>query len=205
MAIRSRLSVGSPFSRRSPFSLVAPGLLIVLLLGLSVAPATGLGGMPAAQEVESEDDPNEIVDPELFGAMKYRMVGPFRGGRATAVTGVVGDPRTYYFGASGGGVWKTDSAGEVWENVSDGHIGVGSIGAIAVAPSDINVVYVGTGSACPRGNVSVGDGIYKSTDAGETFEHIGLPEAGQIGAVRVHPTDPDLVYVAALGHIFGPN
>ena len=191
---------------RSRLSLVTNGLLVALLLGLSVAPATGLGGMPPAQDVEvEEDDPNEIVDPELFGAMKYRMVGPFRGGRATAVTGVVGDPLTYYFGATGGGVWKTTNAGEEWENVSDGHIGVGSIGAVEVAPSDVNVVYVGTGSACPRGNVSVGDGIYKSTDAGATFEHIGLPEAGQIGAVRVHPNDPDLVYVAALGHIFGPN
>jgi photosystem II stability/assembly factor-like uncharacterized protein len=146
-----------------------------------------------------------VIDPSLFDAMEYRMVGPFRGGRVTAVAGVVDEPFTFYMGATGGGVWKTTDAGESWSNVSDGYIGVGSIGAIAVAQSDANVVYVGTGSACPRGNVSVGDGIYRSTDAGRTFTHIGLPEAGQIGAVVVHPDNPDLVYVAALGHIFGPN
>jgi photosystem II stability/assembly factor-like uncharacterized protein len=108
-------------------------------------------------------------------------------------------------GATGGGVWKTTDAGETWVNVSDTFFGSGSIGAIAVAESDPNVVYVGTGTACPRGNVSPGDGVYKSTDAGKTWTHIGLREAGQVGRIRVHPTEPDRVYVAALGHIFGPN
>jgi photosystem II stability/assembly factor-like uncharacterized protein len=169
----------------------------------------------------------------------------------TAVTGVPGDPMTYYMGSTGGGVWKTTDAGITWRNVSDavrklepttepeimGEVdpalaevgllrepigglpttgvewrkrggdafGSASIGAIAVAPSDPNVIYVGTGSACPRGNVSTGDGIYKSTDAGDTWRHIGLPEAGQIGRIVVHPTEPDVVYAAVLGHIFGPN
>jgi len=183
-------------------------LFVVLLLAflLSGAPVTGLAGAaPPPQEGAPQDDPNVTIDPSLFDAMEYRMVGPYRGGRATAVAGVIGEPFTFYMGATGGGVWKSTNAGESWNNVSDGFIGVGSIGAIAVAASDSNVVYVGTGSACPRGNVSVGDGIYRSTDAGRTFAHIGLPEAGQIGAVVVHPSDPDLVYVAALGHIFGPN
>jgi photosystem II stability/assembly factor-like uncharacterized protein len=192
-------------------------------------------------------------DDEIFNSMSYRLVGPFRGGRVTAVAGVPGDPMTYYMGATGGGVWKTTDAGKNWRNVSDmerelepkpepqvmGDVdpmmaeygllrppahdlraediqakrvrrggdafGAGSVGAIAVAPSDANVVYVGTGSACIRGNVSPGVGVYKSTDAGDTWRFMGLPEAGQIGAVVVHPTDPDVVYVAALGHAFGPN
>jgi photosystem II stability/assembly factor-like uncharacterized protein len=176
--------------------------LLAVALAVSTVPAVATG---PAQEAGQEDDPNVIVAPELFGAMKYRSIGPSRGGRSTAVAGVPSDPLVYYFGATGGGVWKTTSAGQEWENVSDGFFGVGSIGAIAVADSDPNVVYVGTGSACPRGNVSVGDGVYKSTDAGRTWMHIGLPDAGQVGRIRVHPANPDLVYIAALGHIFGPN
>jgi photosystem II stability/assembly factor-like uncharacterized protein len=184
-----------------PIWILTLGLLAFALAVPSV-PAVASG---AAQEESQGDDPNVVVAPELFGAMKYRSIGPTRGGRSTAVAGVPSDPLVYYFGATGGGVWKTTSAGQAWENVSDGFFGVGSIGAIAVADSDPNVVYVGTGSACPRGNVSVGDGVYKSTDAGRTWAHIGLPDAGQVGRIRVHPDNADLVYVAALGHIFGPN
>ena len=149
------------------------------------------------------EDPQ--YDPELYQAMEYRSIGPYRGGRVTAVTGVVGEPHTYYMGSTGGGVWKTTDAGETWTNISDEHFKAGSIGAVAVAPSDPNVVYAGTGSACPRGNVSPGIGVYRSTDAGETWEHAGLDAGGQIGRIRIHPKNPDLVYVAALGHIFGPN
>ncbi len=190
------------------------------------------------------------ISDELFNSLEYRLVGPFRGGRVTAVSGVPGDPMTYYMGSTGGGVWKTTDGGLTWFNVSDvvrqlepkpapeimGEVeptmaelgllreplgglpdnlqwerrpgdafGTGSIGAIAVAPSDPNVVYVGTGSACPRGNVSPGDGIYKSTDAGDTWRHVGLPEAGQIGRIVIHPKDPDLVYAAVLGNIFGAD
>jgi hypothetical protein len=152
-----------------------------------------------------EDAANVKVDPSMLSGLKFRDVGFARGGRSTAVSGVPGQPLVYYFGGTGGGVFKTVDAGNSWANISDGFLGVGAIGAIAVAPSDPNVVYVGTGSACPRGNISVGDGIYKSTDAGKTWKHVGLRQAGQIGKIRVHPQDADLVYVAALGQIFGPN
>ena len=152
-----------------------------------------------------EDPANVKVDPSLLSALKFRDVGFSRGGRSTAVTGVPGQPLVYYFGGTGGGVFKTVDAGNNWTNVTDGFLGAGAIGAVAVAPSDPNVVYVGTGSACPRGNISVGDGVYKSTDAGKTWKHVGLRQAGQVGKIRVHPQDADLVYVAALGQIFGPN
>jgi photosystem II stability/assembly factor-like uncharacterized protein len=149
-------------------------------------------------------DENVIYDPLLFNALEYRMIGPFRGGRSTAVAGVVDRPHTYYQGTTGGGMWKTTDDGQNWENISDGYFG-GSIGAVAVAESDRNVIYVGTGSACIRGNTSTGHGMYKSTDGGKTWVFIGLPEAGQIGEIVVHPSNADLVYVAALGHPFGKN
>ncbi len=193
----------------------------------------------------------EIPDDHL-DSLSYRLVGPYRGGRVTAVAGVPGDRMTYYMGSTGGGVWKTTDAGLSWFNVSDavrrlepkaepevkGEVapalaelgllrepvgglpervewrrrpgdafGSASIGAIAVAPSDPNVVFVGTGSACPRGNISQGDGVYRSLDAGETWRHVGLPKAGLIGRIVVHPSDPEIVYVAVLGDIFaaGPE
>jgi photosystem II stability/assembly factor-like uncharacterized protein len=145
------------------------------------------------------------VDTALYGGMRYRMVGPFRGGRSTAVTGIVEKPNTFFMGTTGGGVWKTDDAGGHWTNLTDKYLDVGNIGAIDVADSDPNVIYVGTGSACIRGNVSVGRGMWKSTDGGASWGFIGLPEAGAIGEVVVHPRDPNLVYVAALGHPFGKN
>jgi len=122
-----------------------------------------------------------------------------------AVAGVVGDPLTYYFGGTGGGVFKTTDGGNSWHPITDGQLRTGSVGAIAVAASDPNVIYVGMGEACVRGNFSHGDGVYKSTDAGVTWKHIGLEDTRQIGKIRVHPTNPDLVYVAALGHVFGTN
>jgi len=144
-------------------------------------------------------------DSTLYNALEWRMIGPYRGGRSTAVAGVPGRPYLYYFGGTGGGVWKTVDGGMQWEPMTDDTDMAGSIGAIAVAASDPNVVYVGTGEACPRGNVSPGNGMWKSLDAGKTWRRAGLPEAGQVGAVLVHPRDENLVYVAALGHIFGPN
>jgi len=144
-------------------------------------------------------------DETLFDALEWRMVGPYRGGRVVAVAGVPSQPYVYYMGATGGGVWKTINGGATWEPVSDEDFTSGSIGAIAVAPSDPNVVYVGTGEACIRGNTSPGDGVYMSTDAGKTWKHVGLRDAGQIGGIVVHPTDPNVVYVAVLGHAFGSN
>lgn len=145
------------------------------------------------------------VNPAAYQALDYHMIGPYRGGRVTAVAGVSGRPQTFYMGGTGGGVWKTESAGQRWRNVTDGELRAGSIGQIEVANSDPSVVYIGTGSACIRGNVSTGRGLYKSVDGGRSWTFIGLPEAGQIGEIAVHPRNPELVYVAALGHPFGEN
>jgi photosystem II stability/assembly factor-like uncharacterized protein len=144
------------------------------------------------------------VKPELIGGMKWRQIGPFRGGRVVAVSGVPGDPATWYFGGVGGGVWKSTDVGASWKPVFDEQK-ISSIGAIAVADSDHNVVYAGSGEACPRGNISYGDGVYKSIDAGRTWKNMGLRDTRHIGAVIVHPSNPEIVLVAALGHAFGPN
>ncbi len=144
-------------------------------------------------------------DPALYKAMEWRCIGPYRGGRVTAVAGIPDQPLVYYFGATGGGVWKTEDAGLSWKCVSDGFFRTGSVGAIAVSEWDANVVYVGMGEAPIRGNVSHGDGMYKSTDNGKTWKQIGLEATSQISRVRIHPRNPDLVYVAALGHVYGPN
>ncbi len=143
-------------------------------------------------------------DPALWKALRWREVGPYRGGRCAAVTGVPGDRSTYYFGSVGGGVWKTVDGGRSWRNVSDGFFG-GSIGAVAVSEWDPNVVYAGGGEKTVRGNVSHGEGMWKSTDAGKTWKHAGLDDSRQIPRVRIHPKNPDLVYAAVLGHLFGPN
>ncbi len=150
-------------------------------------------------------DQAPVLNPALWSGMRYRMIGPERGGRVTAVTGVPSQPQTYYMGSTGGGVWKTTDAGHTWNNVSDAFFSVGSMGAIEVAPSNPNIVYAGTGSSKIRSNVSIGRGIYKSTDAGKTWAFAGLRDVGQIATVRVHPTNPDLVFVAALGNPFAPN
>jgi photosystem II stability/assembly factor-like uncharacterized protein len=141
-------------------------------------------------------------DPSRLGAMRYRMIGPARGGRVTAVTGVPQEPLTFYFGSTGGGVWKTTDAGITWRSTGDQAFASSSIGALDVADSDPNIIYVGTGSEAIRSNVSIGKGIYKSTDAGRTWKFVGLRDAGQIGAIVVHPTNPDIVFAAVLGNPF---
>lgn len=140
-----------------------------------------------------------------FQALKFRNIGPARGGRSTAVAGIASQPHTFFMGATGGGVWRTDDGGNSWTNITDGFIGVGSIGSIKVAPSDANVIYVGTGSADPRGNVSIGKGLYKSTDGGKTWALMGLEKGGQIATVDVHPQNAEVVFAAVLGNPFGPN
>ena len=142
---------------------------------------------------------------DLWSGMRYRLIGPYRGGRVTAVTGVPSQPFTFYMGSTGGGVWKTTDAGHTWANVSDGFFAAASMGAVEVSQSNPDVVYAGTGSSKIRSNVSIGRGVYKSTDAGKTWSFIGLRDTGQISTIRVDPTNPDLVYVAALGNPFVPN
>ncbi len=137
--------------------------------------------------------------------LQFRSIGPYRGGRVTAVAGITSQPNVYYFGATGGGVWKTTDGGTNWLNVSDDFFGTGSVGAIAVSESDPNILYVGMGESPIRGNVSHGDGVYKSMDAGKTWKRTGLEDSRHIARIRVHPKNPDLVYAAVLGHIFGPH
>jgi photosystem II stability/assembly factor-like uncharacterized protein len=144
------------------------------------------------------------VEPSTYGGLKWRLVGPFRGGRVITVSGVLSQPNTYYFGAVGGGVWKTMDGGNTWDPLFEKQP-VSSIGAIAISDSDPNVIYAGSGEACIRGNISYGDGVYKSTDAGKTWTNVGLRDTRHIGAVIIHPTDPNIVYVAALGHTYGAN
>jgi len=168
----------------------------IAVFGLAVSPVDGAKKAP-------ENRP--AVDPLLYQAMHWRNIGPYRGGRCAAVTGIPGRSSTFYFGSTGGGVWKTEDGGLNWRNISDGYFKTGSVGAVAVSEWDPNVVYVGMGEAPIRGNVSHGDGIYKSVDAGKTWTHLGLAQTMQIARIRIHPRNPDLVYVAALGHVYGLN
>ncbi|HAS46621.1 MAG TPA: glycosyl hydrolase [Microscillaceae bacterium] len=175
------------------------GVLLAIVLGFTNPYTTEA----QRRQRNSKSSPTQS-DQKYFKSMKWRNIGPNRGGRAAAVTGVPGKPDLYYMGATGGGVWKTEDAGTTWKNISDGFFG-GSIGAIAVSEYDNNVIYVGGGETTVRGNVSHGDGVWKSVDAGKTWTHIGLKDSRHIGRIRVHPKNPDVVYVAALGHLFGPN
>jgi photosystem II stability/assembly factor-like uncharacterized protein len=144
------------------------------------------------------------VSPELLGGLKWRLIGPFRGGRVVAVAGVPGNSTTFYFGSVNGGIWKTTDAGVVWKPIFDGQK-VGSIGALAIAPSDSNVIYTGTGESDIREDLSTGNGVYKSVDGGATWNHIGLEDTRQISRIVIDPQNPNIVYVGALGHVYGPN
>jgi len=176
------------FLRRSFAGIALPITIAVTLL--ASAPAT-------AQQQDSDLT-------KLYGGMKWRLIGPYRGGRVLAVAGVPGDTNVYYFGGVAGGVWKSTDAGSTWQPMFDKQP-ISSIGSIAVAESDPNIIYAGTGEACIRGNISFGDGVYKSTDGGKTWQHVGLRDTRHIGRVIVHPRNPDIVFVAALGHAYGPN
>lgn len=155
------------------------------------------------QNPQPDNDSNKPED-KLFKGMKYRLIGPFRGGRSLTAAGIPGDPTTYYFGATGGGVWKSTDGAMTWSSVFDRE-GSGDIGSLAVANSDHNTIYVGTGEACIRGNISHGDGVYKSLDGGKTWKNVGLHDSRAIGKVIINPTNPEIVFVAALGHPYGPN
>ena len=146
-----------------------------------------------------------MTDSKFAGLTEFRCIGPFRGGRVVAVAGDPRDQNTFYFGGVCGGVWKTTDAGQYWENISDGYFTSSSVGALEVAPADPNVIYAGTGETTIRIDVSIGDGIYKSTDAGRSWKHLGLKETRQIAKIRTHPDNADLVYAAVFGHAFGPN
>ena len=158
----------------------------------------------ALKKKKPEKSEAPVFEQQLFNGMRYRNIGPFRGGRSAAVASVTGAERLFYFGSTGGGVWKTEDGGGSWENISDGFFG-GSIGAVAVSEADPNVIYVGGGEKTVRGNVSSGHGMWKSLDAGKTWKAIGLKDSRHISRIRVHPKNPELVYVAVMGHLSGPN
>jgi len=161
---------------------------------------------PGVADAQSSGAPMmSEVNPVLFAGMKYRVIGPYQGGRATTVTGVPSQPRTFYMGVASGGLFRTTDGGESWEPLTDGQVPLGSSGSVAVADSDPNVIYYGTGSDGLRSNVSTGRGVYRSTDGGKTWSFAGLRDVGQIGAVRIHPTDPNTAWVAAYGDAFKPT
>ncbi len=178
-------------------SFVAALLPSLLMATLSVVPVSAQPPSAPASTPSQADS---------LKALQWRQIGPFRGGRSTAVAGVASQPMVFYFGGTGGGVWKTTDGGINWEPISDGSVfGTGSVGAIGLSDSDPNTIYVGMGESPIRGNVSHGDGVYKSTDGGKTWKHIGLEDTRQISRIRVNPKNPDIVYVAAQGHVWGPN
>ncbi|MDQ3819961.1 MAG: glycosyl hydrolase, partial [Acidobacteriota bacterium] len=174
----------------------ALALCVMMIAVCAPAPALGQQGQQQKQEA---------YDKSFFKSLQWRSIGPYRGGRVTAVAGITSQPQVFYFGATGGGLWKTTDGGISWQPVSDEYFKTGSVGAIGICETDPNVIYVGMGESPVRGNVSHGDGVYKSIDAGKTWKHVGLDDTRQIARVRVHPRNPDLVYVAALGHVWGPN
>ena len=176
----------------------------VALSALAMATVHSVCAIAAPASLPSGSQAASPVDQRLLQALQWRGIGPYRGGRALAAVGIPGDPTTFYFGAVAGGVWKTTDGGATWLPLTD-HTSISSVGAIAVAPSDHNVIYVGTGEAAPRGDMTYGDGVYKSVDGGKTWSNIGLKDTRQIGALIVDPDNADIVLVAAFGHAFGPN
>src|SRR6201991_1267443 len=167
-----------------------------LFLLILLAPAT----LPAQNTTVQKG-----TDSVYFAAMKYRLIGPFRGGRADGVSGSLKNKNTFYFGATGGGLWKTMDGGSNWKNVSDGYFG-GGVGAVAIAPSDEMVVYAGEGESTLRNNVSENlGGVWRSDNAGRSWKNIGLKDSRHIARIVVHPRNPDIVWVAVMGHLFGPN
>ncbi len=174
--------------------------ILITLIGLLILP-TILFSQRKKQQKNDRPAPAATFSEDLYNSLKWRSIGPFRGGRSCAVTGVLGKPNLFYFGGAGGGVWRTEDGGRSWENISDGFFG-GSIGSVAVAESDHNVIYVGGGEKTVRGNVSYGYGIWKSEDAGKTWKQKGLENSRHISRIRIHPSNPDIVYAAVMGDLF---
>jgi photosystem II stability/assembly factor-like uncharacterized protein len=158
-----------------------------------------------AQAAQAQPSASATVDPSLYSGMRWRSIGPDRGGRSIAVAGSASRPSEYYFGAVGGGVWKTTDYGLTWAPVGDNDFRTTSVGALAIAPSNPDIVFVGMGESCFRGNIIQGDGIYKTSDGGKTWQHVGLADTEVVSKIRIHPTNPDLVYAAVLGHSYGPH
>ena len=160
----------------------------------------------AQRRKKQATQPEIVLSDSLYSGLKWRNIGPFRGGRSVTSTGVVGQPMTYYMGTTGGGIWKTVDDGITWKNISDGQLATGTVGAIAVSESNPNIVVVGMGEHAARGVMtSMGDGVYKSTDAGKTWKHIGLDETRHISDVIIHPTNPDIIFVTAQGAQYGSS
>lgn len=198
-------------------AVVTAALLVILVSGPQIAvaqkraekqnpsPAAQANkSATAAEEATGSDEDKDKKEDPTFKGMKYRLIGPFRGGRSLTASGIPGDPTTYYFGGTGGGVWKSTDGAFTWKSVFDKE-GTSSIGSLAVSVSDPNTIYVGTGEACIRGDISHGDGVYKSVDGGKTWKNVGLKDSRAIGKVLVNPRNPDIAFVAALGHPFGAN
>ena len=175
---------------------------LVFLAAIAATLITAARTIPGTR-LSAQANPNTIVDPKTYQDLRWRSVGPHRGGRSTAAVGVRTQPGVFYMGATGGGVWKTENYGITWMPMTDGQIVTGSIGAIDVSDSNPTILYVGTGSEAIRSNVIVGRGVYKSSDAGKTWQHVGLHEVGQIGQLKINPKNPDIAYVAAVGQPFG--
>src|SRR5262249_45531952 len=177
--------------------------LLVCVFALVLLPGTWrsrVDAVPSAQAIDAS-----AIDPAILKGFQWRSIGPQRGGRSLTVAGVKGQPKLGYFGATGGGLWKTIDGGETWTPITDGQIHSGSVGAVAVSESNPNVLFIGMGESCIRGNIQPGDGVYKSTDAGKTWTHVGFGASDAISKIRIHPTNPDVVFVADFGKYGAPS
>ncbi|MEP2238065.1 MAG: glycosyl hydrolase, partial [Maribacter sp.] len=177
--------------------------IIRLVLALiMLAPLT----LQSQRRKSKTTSPEIILKDSLFTGLKWRNIGPFRGGRSVASTGVLGQPMVYYMGTVGGGIWKTTDDGITWKNISDGFLKTATVGAISVSESNPNIVIAGMGEHAARGVMtSMGDGVYKSTDAGKTWKHMGLDKTRHISDINIDPTNPDIIFVSAQGAQYGPS
>ena len=185
------------------FSHTRRGVLVAMAASIGLAAAVGL--RTADSSLLAQAGQSLGADPVLLKFYQWRSIGPDRGGRSIAVAGVKGRPKEAYFGATGGGLWKTVDGGENWAPVTDGQITSASIGAVDVSETNPDIVFIGTGESCIRGNIMPGDGVYKSADAGKTWTHVGFRDAQNISKIRIHPTDPNTIFVAAFGQHGVPN